>query len=941
MIKLKLHNEILCRTPAFSLIDTLEQTTGHLKEMIKEASPDFYQVINDQDFVQLNNSLNKVGFSIWKYFNRAKYRATPYGSFAAISLLNTDGDTGTRASINNTMQLHRFINWQHKDAYVSNISNLIENIRWFQTNTSVYKTGSEYRYIRVNDGKFEIASVAGFAELDALLAFCSKKACNEDVCRFMFSEYRLKQRDVFALLRQLVGLQLLLTDKHPNIIGPDYFSRVDCRASNGDGDYIIASREVISGTIDKTKLKNVPEMLSFMARHLPGQANSTLNDFTRAFLKKFEGRSVPLTIALDPELGIGYGDMGEEYTGEKPVILHAGNKSETSQQTIVYTALHKFILNNLCKPVIKLEEFSSDGTREILPLPNTFSVLMHFWNDKPVIENAGGCTANALLGRFTIADTPFKQMSRKLADIEQQANPDVLFFDIAYQAEKQVDNVNRRSRVYAHELPILTWSCHEEPLQLNEILVSVRGKEIILWSKQLNKRIVPRIPSAYNYTRSDLAVYRFLCDLQHQQISSDLNFKIQHFFPGLDHYPKVIYKDIVVAPASWKIPQSLYRAGPSENVKDKVIGWLTDKGISFLFKSGFGDQTLCFNPKLDADMDAFAIYLRQYIQQEIYITEVLNTDADGLSDNDGKRYAAEYILNYTHDEQVYDGINIDKLNASTQSSNILPGGDWIYFEIYCSTTRANNLLTGRLNFFLRDAKWEVAKWFFIRYEDPKPHIRLRLQLKHPENGSNLTRKLNVYLARDFTNGVVTDVQIKTYYRETDRYGYDRMPLIESFFFADSKYVLKLIEKALSGNDLYNQSIRLMAELLKYGLGCMDEEIEFVRAMADSFKSEFGMGGESFRKINQDYAELRKQFPQLGYTDERYLPSAYVKLFRRIMDTAQSQASRHQLIADLIHMHVNRLFNANQRAHEAVLYHYLLKVLQTRRAFSKQIREWQD
>jgi thiopeptide-type bacteriocin biosynthesis protein len=932
MIKLKLHPAILCRTPAFSLTDTLEQKAGDLKEMIKEASPDFYQVIHELDLVQLHADLSKVGFSVWKYFNRAKYRATPYGNFAAISMLRATGEPGNRAIIDNKMELHRFTGWQHKDTYTKAIPGLVKSIPWFQTNTSLYKIGTGYRYIRVNDGCFEIASAPGFAELDALLAFCSQKAANEDICKFMFSEFCLKRREVYALLKQLIELQLLLSDKHPNITGPDYFRRIGY-LPQGD-DYIIASRNVVSGAIDKMKLKNVPEILNFLAVHLPRQTNNMLNDFRGAFLKKFEGRGVPLTIALDPELGIGYGNLGEEYAGEKPVMLNAENKPEAPQQVAGYTGLHKFILNNLYKQVIRLDEFSNNEINEVYPLPNTFNVLMHFWNNQPVIENAGGCTANTLLGRFTISNDQLGQISRELAEIEQDANPGVLFFDIAYQAEKQVDNVNRRGQLYKHEMPILTWSCNNEPLLLHEVLVSVNGNQIILWSKQFNKRIVPRIPSAYNYTRSDLAVYRFLCDLQHQQISSDLNFKIQHFFPGLDYYPRVVYKDVIVARASWKLPQSVYKTRAPENLKHNLIGWLAGKGIDFLFKSGFGDQTLCFNPKQDADMDAFSAYCKQYSQQEIYITEALISNADGLSDSQGRVYATEYILNYTHEGAVYDDVMISRsasANTDMKSSNILPGGDWVYFEIYCSTTRANNLLTNRLSLFLRDVKWDVKKWFFIRYEDPKPHIRLRLQLKQLEGGAHLMRKLNIFLTPDFSNGLITDVQIKTYFRETERYGYDRMPLIESFFFADSKYVLKQIANSTPNNNLYIQSLQLMAELLQCSLDCIDEQIAFARAMANGFSAEFGMGAEAFKKLNLDYAELKKRFPQPDYGNERFLPAAYIKLFKRIMDTCQSGTARHQLIADVIHMHINRLFNANQRAHEAVLYHYLLKILQTRRA----------
>ncbi len=103
------------------------------------------------------------------------------------------------------------------------------------------------------------------------------------------------------------------------------------------------------------------------------------------------------------------------------------------------------------------------------------------------------------------------------------------FFDIAYQAEKKVDNVNRRKQLYPYELPILTWSESDNPLDLNDLLVTIEQQEVVLKSKKLDKRLLPRIASAYNYTRSDLAVYRFLCDIQSQGILTNLSFKLRDF----------------------------------------------------------------------------------------------------------------------------------------------------------------------------------------------------------------------------------------------------------------------------------------------------------------------------------------------------------------------------------------------------------------------------
>src|SRR5690606_14111313 len=133
-------------------------------------------------------------------------------------------------------------------------------------------------------------------------------------------------------------------------------------------------------------------------------------------------------------------------------------------------------------------------------------------------------------------------------------NPDVVFFDLAYTCEEKVDNVNRRQRLYTTELTFSSWSTLPESLRMEDILVGVQENELLLCHRQSGKRLVPRLASAYNYTRSDLTHFRFLCDLQHQGLHTDLHVDAQRMFPGLDKYPRIYYKSCIISPARWRLP---------------------------------------------------------------------------------------------------------------------------------------------------------------------------------------------------------------------------------------------------------------------------------------------------------------------------------------------------------------------------------------------------
>ncbi|WP_184547777.1 lantibiotic dehydratase [Mucilaginibacter sp. FT3.2] len=936
-VKLKLLDIALCRTPAFGVDDLQEKNVKELKEMILYASSSFSKIIQDLDSDEMSHLSEKIKFSIWKYFNRARYRATPYGRFAAFSLLPVLNEENLPPTLNSEMSSHQFIDWTEKDDIIKSSTTLHKDSNWFQINTTIYKFGNDYRYLRMKDGVFEIATIDSFPELTFLLFLCRKKTSKEILYLEMERKFQLHRRAIDGLLLQMISLQILLTDKCPNITGEDYFVRTDIKKKSNPGTtYIIAERKISSGGLDSRKLQHVPELIGFLSKYLPTNTNPSLKDFRSAFLKKFDQRAIPLTIAMDIEAGVGYNNLGEQMVDNGFAdFINMSEKKAGAYREIPYTDLHKFLIDNLMKGgVIKLEEF--DGWQsEYSILPNTLSVLFHLWHGQPVLQHIGGCTANTLLGRFTIASKELEEFGQKIASLEELSNPDVLFFDIAYHAEKEIDNVNRRKQLYKYELPILNWSCSSSPLHLDDILVAVRGKEILLWSKKYQKRMVPRISSAYNYNRSDLAVFRFLSDIQHYQIRSDLSFKVHHFFPDLSFYPRVMFKGIVVSPAMWKLPQEIIniaRTGTLEDGKTALITWLHREGIDFLFKSGHADQMLCFNPCIDIDRVAFILHCRQNAGKAIYILEALVANEDNLQGNDGKKYIAEIIASYSHQNRVYEPLELkdfDITNETPDERFIFPGEDWLYFELYCHPITVNRILIKQIAEFLKANKGKIVKWFFIRYDDPKPHIRLRLNLKDATDGYTLISQLKSLLEFECKNGIISEIQIKTYIREIERYKPFRMELIENLFFADSKFILRILSRTVSMKELYAAVLMMMQSLIALVFGDIHLQLSFSKSIADQFSKEMDMNHGSFKKINLRFKELTTSLNLDRIFNVFRLPVYLTKTFLDVVSNCDDKDAKKKLLTDIIHLHINRLLDSDQRIHEAVLYHYLFKILSRR------------
>ncbi len=914
---------MLCRTPAFGLNQTLTEVWEELKPKIEESSTAFYQMIKSLKVDELDQLDNKAKFTIWKYFNRAQYRATPFGTFANISKLDLLFSATPPISLSKDTINYNYIDWSHKEKYEAiDVTRAVAVL----SNASVYFVVKEIRYLKINNGTFELAAVSTLPELNAILLFCKRKTKMEDVYDFMEYAFNMDKKNTIDLLQQMVSLQLLHTNLQANIIGEDFFTRLGIPCTVKADNYIISERKLIHRGFDARKLKYFPEMISFFTKQLEAYEYPDLLQFKIEYMKRFEGQEISLMQAMDPEIGIGYGNYAQLDDDQSLVNDIKMANVKKRQKNITYGKLEEFVLKALVKnEPLDLADFNSD-TEVKSVLPNTFSLLFHLYNGQPVITHGGGCTANTLLGRFTLANPEIETFGKTIANKEIAANPGVLFFDIAYQVEDKVDNVNRRKQLYPYELPILTWSEMDEPIMLNDIIVAVEHNEVILKSKKLNKRLIPRISSAYNYTRSDLSVYRFLCDIQGQGLLMNLTLKIEDIFPNLEYYPRVSYKGVVLSGAMWLIPKDAYQN------EDYLKEWLLKKQINFMIKAGKGDQTLTFNPLAEKDIWALFNYCKQQ-SSSIYITEALLKESDGIRDENGNTYFPQYVVNYHHQNQIY----LPSSPQHKQAKEVcLPGSQWLYFQIYCHPSKSNLILTNLIKPFLKLNKIYFKKWFFIRFADPKPHIRLRLHLKKEQYALHLIQSLRQYIEPDLKNGFVSDFQIKTYDKETQRYGAEQMGLTEKYFHLDSEAAMRVLNVYLTANQLLVAAINGLEQILALAWN-VNESLAFLELMSDSFTEEMNIDSTHFRKINASFKLLDSQSNSFN-SSAIPLTLQQQRVLTLLLAKTKEEAAKTKLIASLIHMHVNRLFIENQRIYETIIYHYLLKNLQAKLAISKASKE---
>ncbi|WP_311951646.1 lantibiotic dehydratase [Mucilaginibacter terrae] len=910
--------------------------TEELKAYIADASEAFYKVIKDLDVSEIYNADEKVFFTFWKYYNRSTHRATPFGRFAAVSVLPIQVScTGVSNLVLNEHIIPKyFVDWDNKDVLYQNNAQLIGLSKFLIANSTLYAMDTEWRFYSHQDNNYELSSVKRFDELDFIIKASKKRIGTKALIKMIKDHFSLSTRSITALLTQLIDSQLLWCDRMPNIIGEDYFSRVEYVKKNAKS-YIITERQRLMGSYENPFLKHIPDLIHFLNENLPFPENSNLTNFKRIFKQKFDRQIMPISVVFDPELGMDYSGLASSTTDSQfdlfDQIFNSG--PEDLKEPLWSSPFLKHIFSKLLgEKSISLDEYSRSQTVHAPQLPNTLSVLYRDNYKAPVIESIGGCTANQMLGRFTLAMKDIEHIATEIAKIEQKANKETLFFDVSYHGERHVDNINRRGQLYDLELSLSGWSMTDDNLALDDIYVGIDEDEIILWSRSLKKRLVPRIPTAYNFNRANLNLYRFFSDLQSQSIRIDLTLRPTTLFPGLSHYSRIHYKGIILSPETWLLPEFikiLTTKGSEELFQAKLLEWIALNQIEHRIKVGNNDQTLTFDLNDVYDISAFTIFCRQNRHTSIYLSEALDDYPGNITDEKERHYRSEILLPIYHQQEIYRKypfpLKADGHSCNLNERKIYPGNDWIYFEIYAHPLQIDILLSQKINDFISMSANMIKRWFFIRYTENGHHLRLRLQLSQGREAWRIIKNLNDMLKPELALGKVSDIQIKTYFRELERYSAERITLAEHYFYHDSLHVFRVLRNPLNLDILYENALHVINNLLDISFADRGGKMKFVETIAHKFSIEFGLKTSGYKIINQQFNRFMEE-RRLRTSGQKVLKlqRSYLLSYRLYIDACPDLDAISAFTADAIHLHVNRLFSNAQRKHETILYQYLMK-----------------
>jgi hypothetical protein len=371
--------------------------------------------------------------------------------------------------------------------------------------------------------------------------------------------------------------------------------------------------------------------LSVLSRLISYRENGLVTTFKTTFYNRYEEQEIPLVIALDPQVGIGFGDWQENIGDVNPLIDDLAISSVINQNaTIVLDSFSQLLISKYDK-CLKDASNSINITNDDLKLftntsmdylPNQLSTIVKVIdinedNTTATIFMNGfnGSSSANLLSRFCYLHKKVNDFIKEITDAEAALFQDKIIAEISHLPEDRMGNIQMHPHNRKYEICYLSNPCNNDSevisIPINDIMISVPlGQKIILRSKKYNKEIIPRLTTAHNYTNG-LPIYYFLCSIQHQNMQG-LSFDWGPFFTAKPFLPRVTFNNIILFAAQWKV--SSLDLPKQDNIAfddyySRLLEWKNSKKIPDLVEIVEYDNTLLIDFKQKTMVKIFLDYI--------------------------------------------------------------------------------------------------------------------------------------------------------------------------------------------------------------------------------------------------------------------------------------------------------------------------------------------
>ena len=710
LLPLSFYTKIMEKEAVITVFDLLQDPLVY--EALQLASPELVVMVekyweNPQSFS--NKKATALAFSVLKYGARMASRSTPFGLFAGCTV----GERGLTTNIvmdhKELFKRHTQLDMQFWIALLQELAKQeeVKNTLSYRPNTTLYEVGSFYRYVEYcYKGTKREHSIAALRKTDLLTLVYqkSKKGITIEALIKLLADDASEHEDARDFVNQLIDFQFLVSDldgalttekewdrihtileRVPNFektttffhrlkhqiesldIGlvpkPNAYTAIKNILTEAnvtfDEKYLFQTDLMTStsvNTLHPKVYRQTLEALAFLNGIQKKHKSQTLEGFIKSFLRRYEGKEMPLALVLDTEIGLGYPVSNQRNdTHELLESFHFTNKNETEIQT--WSAYDR-ILEQKLQTSVQQKQIVLELTEKDFPdfdcnwkeVPTTFSVMIELLKeDVVVLESSGNVSAAKILGRFCNGNEAIATLTSEIVAKEQAYDSNQIKAEVVHIPESRTGNILKRPPLRLYEIPYLSHSGVSEAYQigLDDLMVSIQNNTVILRSKKHNKTVIPCLSNAHNYASKSLPLYHFLCDLQGQNDKPIYSFDWGVLLSHYHYFPRVVYKKVILSKARWVVTAdeiSFLTQQPEAVFFEVFTKWRKERQLPRWVNWIQFDNTLLLD--FDKELGAKLLINAVKKQPKIILEEFLFMENAAVSDVAEERYTNQIILSF-------------------------------------------------------------------------------------------------------------------------------------------------------------------------------------------------------------------------------------------------------------------------------------------------------
>ncbi|MHC5268498.1 lantibiotic dehydratase [Enterococcus sp. LJL98] len=969
-------------------LDELKQNPIFCEQLLV-ASHSLYELFKNSNFEELSSKKKRnLISSMASYINRSATRTTPFGLFSGVGLT----DTNNNQSSNSNKEKIKFIKHARVDLeWLINFVKYIEKNYYlnlnFKLNSSLYIIGSRVFLPYNTDSKTDKISINFNKPFEMIYHKFHKSdfLSFNDLLDYLQASYPERDSEIFrSFLNTLIEKEFLISNLRPPLTNIDELDWVISKMNDtsdvksyknllieiqndineygnteiGEGitlyESILSKMKSIKGIKSKSYLQvdseietnslvlvkedmgQLEDFASFLLEVSQYQKNKYLDEFKLRFLERYgEYIEVPLYEVIDETIGIGapmnYSQPQNRY------ITPFVNLTETSDLTDYF--INKYIqaitMNSSIK--INFKEISlyiGKNMDKVLPKNLELNFFIKENENKKTFylgPNIGSNKAGKTFGRFAYFSNRFSEVIKEFDNqFSISSNEEVC--ELVYLPKNvRSGNVTRDFTSNSKNISLHTNSYDSDnEVKMTDILVGVENDRLYLRNLVDNKKILVTSNNMLNPTITDNGI-RLMQEISLQDELTWSNFPWSEVYSQFSYVPQIEYKNVVIETRLWKINKYTLELLNDKPTKSQFVSHFMKAQLKLNIPDVFYLQSADNRILVDITEQVYIdlIYKKYNQLGEVTIRET-EAGKNIKSICDGQRPIEVVIPFFRNSKELIATKEYTSINNKNYTDNsFAPFDNWIFYKIYCSNENEEEIIN-YVHYFIEDLSKEllIDTYYFMRYSDTLPHIRLRIKADK-KMMFQIAERFNRFISPLQHSKLISKYIIDTYYPEIERYGgQELMPLAEQIFQIDSQVVVKLM--ACDEQKEKIGVVSILHYLSSFGIA-FESQIELLESSVgkDSFIAEF-------KDLKKEYITTIDSYNNWHIFKKEEKNKELIKLLDQRKNTIQEYAKTlsnssnltnylEDIILSVIHLHCNRLFGTD-REFEKKIHFFALHTL---------------